>query len=85
VRIWEFLVREEFRNKGIGTLLIKYAVKLCKEKRARMLVLETQSCNVPAINFYLKHGFDLIGFDTAAYSNEDIGKREVRLEFGLKT
>jgi len=85
VRVWEFLVKEEFRNRGIGTLLIKHAVKLCKGKRARMLVLETQSCNVPAINFYLKHGFDLIGFDTAAYSNEDIEKREVRLEFGLKT
>jgi hypothetical protein len=49
-----------------------------------MLVLETQTCDVPAINFYLKFGYELIGFDTAAYSNEDIEKREVRLELGLK-
>lgn len=85
MRVWEFLVKEEFRNKGIGTQLIKHAVRFAKEKGARMLVLETQSCNVPAINFYRKHGFDLIGFDTAAYSNEDVEKKEVRLEFGLKT
>jgi GNAT superfamily N-acetyltransferase len=84
MRVWEFLVREGFRRKGIGTLLMNYAVKLAKEKWARMLVLETQSCDVPAIDFYLKFGFELIGFDAAAYSNEDVAKKEVRLEFGLK-
>ena len=85
MRVWEFLVKEEFRRKGLGTLLMNHAVKLAKEKGARMLVLETQSCDVPAIVFYLRFGFELIGFDAAAYSNEDIAKREVRLEFGLKT
>jgi len=84
MRVWEFLVEEEFRERGIGTLLMKYAVKIAKERGARMLVLETQTNNVPAINFYLKFGFELIGFDTAAYSNEDIEKKEVRLEFGLR-
>jgi len=63
---------------------VDYAAKISKKRGARMLVVETQSCNVPAINFYLKHGFELIGFDIAAYSNEDIERKEVRLEFGLK-
>jgi len=85
MRIWELLVKEEFRRNGIGTLLVDHAVELSRKRRARMLVVETQSCNVPAINFYLKNGFELIGFDTAAYSNEDIEKKEVRLELGLKT
>jgi len=84
MRVWEFLVKEEFRRKGIGTLLMNHAVRLSKEKGARMLVLETQSCDVPAIGFYLRFGFELIGFDAAAYSNEDIAKKEVRLEFGLR-
>ena len=84
MRIWELLVKEGFRRKGIGALLVDYAVKLSKKRRVRMLVVETQSCNVPAINFYLKNGFELIGFDAAAYSNEDIERKEVRLEFGLK-
>lgn len=82
VRIWEFLVKKEFRRKGIGSLLMEFAAKISKEKGARMLVLETQSCDVPAIIFYLKQGFNLIGFDSAAYSNEDLEKREVRLEMG---
>jgi ribosomal protein S18 acetylase RimI-like enzyme len=84
MRVWEFLVKEEFRGRGIGVLLMEHAVKLAKEKGARMLVLETQSCNVSAIDFYQRFGFELIGFDKAAYSNEDIERKEVRLEFGLR-
>jgi ribosomal protein S18 acetylase RimI-like enzyme len=84
MRIWELLVKKEYRGKGIGTQLMQHAIKLAEEKGARMLVLETQSCNVKAIQFYLKHGYELIGFDTTAYSNQDIEKNEVRLELGLK-
>jgi len=84
MRVWEFLVEEAHRGKGIGTLLMKQALKVSKEKGARMLVLETQTCNVPAISFYLRFGFELVGFDIAAYSNEDVGRKEVRLELGLK-
>jgi len=84
MRIWELLVKEGFRRKEIGTLLVDYAVRLSKRRGARMLVVETQSCNVPAVNFYLKNGFEIVGFDVTAYSNEDIERREVRLEFGLK-
>lgn len=84
MRVWEFSVDENHRRRDIGTLLMNHAVKVAKERGARMLVLETQSCNAPAINFYLKYGFELIGLDVAAYSNEDVKRREVRLEFGLK-
>jgi ribosomal protein S18 acetylase RimI-like enzyme len=84
MRVWEFLVDEEFRNRGIGTLLMTHAVKIAREKGARMLVLETQTNNATAINFYLNFGFEFIGFDIAAYSNQDTEKKEVRLELGLK-
>jgi len=83
-RIWELLVKKEHRQKGIGTQLMKHAIKIAKEKAARMLILETQSCNVDAIRFYLAQGFQLIGFDTTAYSNQDIEKGEIRLELGLE-
>ena len=62
--------------------MIQHAVDVAKDTGVRMLVLETQSCNLPAIDFYLKHGFELLGLDTAAYSNADVAKGEVRLEFG---
>jgi ribosomal protein S18 acetylase RimI-like enzyme len=78
------VVEEEFRKHGTGTLLMNHAVKIAKEKGARMLVLETQTNNDIAIEFYLKFGFELIGLDLAAYSNEDVKRKEVRLELGLK-
>jgi len=83
MRVWELLVEEGFRRNGIGTALMNRAIEVARQKRARMLVLETQSCDVAAIKFYLKQGFDLVGFDMAAYSNEDIKRKEIRLEFGL--
>ncbi len=83
MRIWDFLVDKENRRRGIGSELMNLAKKEAAKVGARMLILETQSCNVPAIKFYLKHGFQLIGFDLAHYSNQDIARREFRLEFGL--
>ena len=47
---------------------------------ARMLVLETQSCNMPAIGFYLSQGFAIGGLDLFHYSNEDLERHEVRIE-----
>jgi GNAT superfamily N-acetyltransferase len=84
MRVWEFLVAEDFRKQGIGTLLMNHALFIARQKGARMLVLETQTNNATAIDFYLRFGFDLIGLDTAAYSDDDVGKREVRLEMGMK-
>jgi len=82
MRVWEFLVEEEFRRRGIGTLLMKKALKIAEDRGARMLVLETQTNLAPAIDFYEAFGFEFIGFDTAAYSNDDVDKKEVRLELG---
>jgi ribosomal protein S18 acetylase RimI-like enzyme len=84
MRVWEFLVEEHLRGRGIGTLLMNHAAKIAKEKGARMLVLETQTNNADAIDFYLRFGFHFVGLDVAAYSNDDISRKEVRLELGLE-
>jgi len=84
MRVWEFLVEEPLRKKGVGTALMHHAVKIAKQKGARMLVLETQTNNLEAISFYLQFGFHLIGLDVAAYSNDDMDRKEVRLELGLE-
>lgn len=35
-----------------------------------------------AIGFYLHEGFELIGFDTCCYTNNDMKRREVRINLG---
>jgi GNAT superfamily N-acetyltransferase len=81
-RVWEFLVLKEYQRRGIGTALMRKVEEVAREAGSRMLVLEMQSCNVGAMAFYLGFGFDLVGFDRTAYSNEDVEKGEVRLELG---
>ncbi len=83
-RVWEFLVTKEYQRRGIGTALMRKAEAVARAEKSRMLVLETQSCNVGAIAFYMGYGFDLVGFDMTAYSNEDVEKGEMRLELGKK-
>lgn len=83
-RIWNLLVDAKYRKMGYGKALMTYMETIAKEKGARALVLETQSCNDPAIQFYLNLGLHFIGIDTMNYSNKDIDQKEVRLEFGKR-
>lgn len=72
------------RGKGVGTRLMQTIEATARACGARMLVLETQTCNENAIAFYRKNGFSVIGFDLYAYTNDDPERREVRLEMGKK-
>ncbi len=80
--VTELWVHEKLRRKGIGHALMKIAKQQADREHRRAITLETQSCNVPAICFYLQEGFELIGFDSCCYSNRDIGRKEVRLDLG---
>nr|WP_225650338.1 GNAT family N-acetyltransferase [Mesobacillus subterraneus] len=80
--IHDLYVDDRFKKKGIGRSLIEVAKKRAAELGVRAINLETQTSNYPAIQFYMKSGFDLIGFNTISYSNEDVVKKEVRIEMG---
>ena len=80
--ITELWVAEELRGKGIGRRLMDKAKEVAAAQKRRAIILETQSCNTNAIGFYLSQGFELIGFDTCCYTNNDIGRHEVRINLG---
>ncbi len=80
--VTELWVSEELRRKGIGKRLMDKAKEIAVNQKRRAVILETQSCNTKAIGFYLSQGFELIGFDTCCYTNNDIGRREVRINLG---
>ena len=82
LRITELWVLEKYQRKGIGHALIEIAKEQARRERRRAIILETQSCNVNAIDFYQHEGFSLIGMDTCCYKNNDLERKEVRLEFG---
>ena len=70
------------RHCGIGTKLMNTIMEEAKNSGARMIVLETQTCNENAISFYKKNGFEIIGFDLYAYTNDDPKCHEIRIEMG---
>ena len=72
------------RGHGVGAALMDAIQQAAEATGARMIVLETQSCNEAAIGFYRKNGFRVIGFDLYAYSNTDPERHEVRIEMGKK-
>lgn len=80
--VTELWVADELQRQGVGTRLMDLAKQRAREQGRRAIILETQSCNVRAIAFYLKQGFELIGYDACCYTNVDAQRREVRFNFG---
>lgn len=80
--VTELWVSDELRGKGVGKRLMDKAKEIAVSQKRRAIILETQSCNTNAIGFYLHEGFELIGFDTCCYTNNDIKRREVRINMG---
>ena len=81
--VTELWVCDELQGKGIGKRLMDKAKEIAVKQNRRAIILETQSCNTRAIGFYLHQGFELIGFDTCCYTNNDIARREVRIDLGF--
>mmetsp|Transcript_25087 Transcript_25087/g.40283 ORF Transcript_25087/g.40283 Transcript_25087/m.40283 type:complete len:90 (+) Transcript_25087:424-693(+) len=50
-------VDKDFRKRGIGSKLVKLAVNVMKEKKANMVVLETEITNQGALSLYANLGF----------------------------
>lgn len=82
LRITELWVSDKYQKQGIGHALIDMAKEQARRERRRAILLETQSCNVNAVDFYQHEGFRLIGLDTCCYRNNDLQRKEVRLELG---
>ena len=80
--VTELFVIEPLRRQGHGCRLIDLAKRLTVEGGHRCLILETQSSNVNAVDFYMSQGFTLIGFDTCCYRNDDMQRKEVRFNMG---
>ena len=77
--VWELGVAATHRRRGIGTLLVQELSRRARAAGLRILVCETQTTNVPAIDFYRKNGFSVHGIDLSYYSNHDVARGEVAL------
>ncbi|QOG12861.1 GNAT family N-acetyltransferase [Arcobacter sp. FWKO B] len=56
LRLYSIAVSKEFTNKGFGSKMIEYLIKLAHEK-LKNIILEVKLDNTNAINLYQKYGF----------------------------
>jgi ribosomal protein S18 acetylase RimI-like enzyme len=70
--IKDMAVPKRYRRQGIGTTLLRAALRWARSHDLRAVMLETQTKNYPAICFFRKHGFIFCGFNDHYYSNQDI-------------
>ena len=80
--VTELWVSDGLQGQGLGKRLMDKAKEIAVLQKRRAISLETQSCNTKAIGFYLHQGFELIGFGSCCYTNDDIARREVRVNLG---
>ena len=60
------VVKDEYKNKGIGSKLLKYI-----EKDIKNITLEVRESNTAAINFYKKNGYSIVSTRHNYYKDED--------------
>ncbi|MCW3464129.1 GNAT family N-acetyltransferase [Chitinophaga nivalis] len=65
------MIAQSHRRKGIGALLLQQVSRHAVGKGFRLVGLETQHTNAPAIKFYQQQGFEITGLDLRLYEQEN--------------
>jgi len=73
-------VNVNYSRRGIGSKMLTMAIALAREKGAKYLRLFVVDINGPAINLYIKNGFEKVG----GIYNEMIDDDHVLHEFGFE-
>jgi GNAT superfamily N-acetyltransferase len=57
-----FVIDNKRRGDGVGTQLLAYLKQLAKDKNCEQVCLDTFVANSLAQSFWLRHGFNIVGF-----------------------
>jgi ribosomal protein S18 acetylase RimI-like enzyme len=83
VQIERLYVAVDWRGRGIGRALVDSVVGFARASGAWCVWVETQNINYPAIQFYLRYGFRLVGLDERLYDPATQAVDETALFFAL--
>jgi ribosomal protein S18 acetylase RimI-like enzyme len=79
--LWHLYIDANHRGHGLGSRLLAHVEDAARELGASRLWLETSNLNYPAVGFYRKHGYALVGLDTSLYAPDGEAAGEVALYF----
>ncbi len=69
--IMNIVIKKNYRNQGIGTLLLENLIFLAKNLNLKSLSLEVSEKNSPAIHLYQKFGFESLGVRKNYYQDKN--------------
>lgn len=69
--LMNIVVKRNKRRNGIGKALLEKIINICKENNIKLLKLEVNEINLPAINLYKSFGFIQTGIRKKYYNNCD--------------
>jgi len=77
--IWLIDIRSDqsARRRGVGTTLMRHVQDVARATRVRGISVESQINNYPALRFYEKNGFEVVGFNDHLYTNRDYEDQDV--------
>ena len=75
----QIVVAPKFRRKGYASKMIREMIVWAKKKDVRVVLVESQTGNVVATNFYIKNGFRICGYNDRYYTNQPTDTNEIAL------
>ena len=69
----DFVIKEEYRKKGVGSLLFEETIKICNELKCNGMCWQVLDWNKPAINFYKKYNANI----SSAWLNGKLTKKQL--------
>ena len=70
----DFVIKKEYRKKGIGSLLFKETIKVCDKLNCNGMCWQVLDWNEPAINFYKKYNANI----SSAWLNGKLTKKQIQ-------
>ena len=58
--IMNIVTKKNYRNKGIGSLLLKSLIDICKDLNVSSIMLEVDENNLSVIHLYKNFGFEIL-------------------------
>lgn len=68
IDLLNIIVKPEYQNQGIGSILLKYIID---NKQDKKIMLEVRSKNISAIKLYQKYDFKIINIRKNYYKDDD--------------
>lgn len=68
IDLLNIIVKPEYQNQGIGSVLLKYIID---NKQDKKIMLEVRSKNINAIKLYQKYDFKIINISKNYYKDDD--------------